>query len=270
MASNERKRRVPDGRNRKTGDAEGLWDRPQLLNLAADVLFVFGIAVLAWAAMSGVQRLPFYPLRELSVVGAVERVSRAQIEHAARTSLSGNLLSIDLDAARVAFEKLPWVRRVELRRQWPHGLELAVEEHVAVARWSQPDGDSRLVNSRGEVFAAASADVLPVFTGPEGSSAAMLERYREFDTRLEQIQRKPVALTLTPREAWQVRLDDGVLLDLGRDQPRQPLAARLDRFAAHYAAARVKVGAPVAAIDMRYPNGFALRLGSPEKKSKES
>lgn len=258
-------------RNRRVQESEGLWDRPQLLNLAADFLFVFGVAVLAWAAMTSVRHLPFHPLRELVVVGEVERVSRAQIEHAARSALSGNLLSVNLDEARVMFEKLPWVRRVELRRQWPHALELAIEEHVAVARWLRPDGDPRLVNTRGEVFAAASSDdELPIFSGPEGSSAAMLERYREFDTRLGKIQRKPVALTLTPREAWQVRLDDGVLLDLGRDQPRQPLADRLDRYTAHYAAAREKARVPIAAVDMRYPNGFALRIGSPEKKSKES
>jgi cell division protein FtsQ len=257
-------------RNRRPQETAGFWDRPQLLNLAADLLFVFGIALLAWAAMAGVQRLPFYPLHELVVTGKVERVSRAQIEHAARSALAGNLLNVNLEEARVAFEKLPWVRRAELRRQWPHTLELALEEHVAVARWSRPDGDARLVNTRGEVFAAASGDELPVFTGPDGSSAAMLERYREFSSRLANIQRKPVALTLTAREAWQVRLDDGVLLDLGRDQPKQPLAERLDRFTAHYAAAREKARAPIAAVDMRYPNGFALRLGSPDKKSKES
>ena len=91
----------------------------------------------------------------------------------------------------------------------------------------------------------------------------MLDRYREFDARLAKIQRKPVALTLTAREAWQVRLDDGVLLDLGRDQQKQPLTERLDRFAAHYVAARSQVGMPVAAVDMRYPNGFALRLAAP-------
>lgn len=259
MAKAERKRRGQQ--------ADGFWDRPQLLNLAADLLIVFGVALLAWAAMAGLKRLPIYPLRELVVVGSVERVSRAQVEHVARSALAGNLLSANLDEARAAFEKLPWVRRAELRRQWPHALELALEEHVAVARWSRAEGESRLVNSHGEVFTAGSGEELPAFNGPEGSSAMMLARYREFEPQLAKIQRKPTALTLTAREAWQVRLDDGVLLDLGRDQPRQPLAARLERFTEHYAAARDKVHAPVAAVDMRYPNGFALRLGQPDRKS---
>lgn len=260
-------------RNRRNNEVDGFWDRPQLLNLAADLLIVFGVAVLAWAAMKGVQRLPFYPLRELVVVGDVAHVSRAQIEHATRSALSGNLLSINLDEARASFEKLPWVRRAELRRQWPYALELALEEHVAVARWSRTDGESRLVNTHGEVFAAVGSDDLPVFSGPEGAAPAMLARYREFDSRLASIQRQPVAVTLSPREAWQVRLDDGVLLDLGRDQPKLPLVERLDRFTAHYAAALDKAKVPIVAVDMRYPNGFALRLGTPashDKKSKTS
>ncbi|RLJ67758.1 cell division protein FtsQ/DivIB [Sulfurisoma sediminicola] len=254
-------------RNRRTQGGEGFWNQPQWLDLAADLLIAVAVAGLAWAAMSAVKRLPIYPLRELVVVGTVERVSRAQIEHAARTALSGNLFAVNLDDARLTFEKLPWVRSASLRRQWPDALELALEEHVAVARWSPADGEQRLVNTHGEVFAASAGDELPAFSGPEGSSAAMLARYHEFDSHLAKIQRKTVALTLTAREAWQVRLDDGVLVDLGRDQPKQPLVERLTRLTDHYVAAREKVHAPIAAVDVRYPNGFALRLGQPDRKS---
>jgi cell division protein FtsQ len=45
-----------------------------------------------------------------------------------------------------------------------------------------------------------------------------------------------VAVHLSAREAWQMKLDDGVVLELGRDQPRHPLAERLARFTSHYAA----------------------------------
>lgn len=255
-------------RNRRMQEDEGFWDRPVLMNLVADVLIVFGVAVLLWAAVAGVKRLPFYPLREVVVVSDGTHVSRAQIEHAARTTLSGNLLSLNLDEARSAFEKLPWVRRAEVRRHWPDALELVIEEHVAAARWLRPDsnGDGRLVNTRGELFVATAADsgseVLPAFSGPDGSSAAMLERLRDFDGRLATISRKPVELTLSARAAWQVRLDNGVIIDLGRDQPKLPLAERVDRFVTHFAAARDKAGIAVAAVDMRYPNGLVLRAGN--------
>jgi cell division protein FtsQ len=126
------------------------------------------------------------------------------------------------------------------------------------------------VNARGEVFSATAVeDNLPGFIGPEGSAATMLERYRELNGRLAEIKRHPTELTLSPRAAWQVRLDNGVLIDLGRDQPKVPLAERIDRFIAHYAAAQDKTGA-FAAADMRYPNGFVLRPGQPGKGFKQS
>ena len=90
----------------------------------------------------------------------------------------------------------------------------------------------------------------------------MLERYRAFSEALAATGRKPVLVRLSAREAWQVKLDDGVVLELGRDQAKHPLAERLDRYATNHAAASAAVAGRLPAIgtvDLRYPNGFALR-----------
>ena len=71
------------------------------------------------------------------------------------------------------------------------------------------------------------AKSLPLFTGPEESAARVLARYEEFRDRLGAIGRSPVAVHLSAREAWQVKLDDGLVLELGRDQARHPLAERV-------------------------------------------
>jgi cell division protein FtsQ len=70
-------------------------------------------------------------------------VTPTQIEYAARSAVAGNFFTVNLDAVRAAFEKLPWVRKAEVRRRWPDGLELAIEEHVAAARWKQADAPPR-------------------------------------------------------------------------------------------------------------------------------
>jgi cell division protein FtsQ len=239
---------------------DGFWDRPVLIDLVADLLIVFAVVGLGWAATATLQRLPVFPLREVVVTGAVEQVTRAQIEHAARSALTGNFFTVDLDDARALFEKLPWVRRADVRRQWPDTLELALEEHVAVAHWRQADGEARLVNSFGEIFAAASNARLPTFAGPEGSAPRVLARYREFCQTLASVGRTPDVLVLSSREAWQVRLDDGVVLELGRDEAKHSLGERLARFVDYYrpAAEKTQVAAG-GVVDMRYPNGFALR-----------
>lgn len=239
---------------------DGFWDRPVLMNLAADVLIVFAIAALTWSATIAVQRLPFFPLREVVVAGPIAQVTPAQIEHATRAALVGNFFTIELDEVRMTFEKLPWVRRADVRRRWPEGLELSIEEHVAVARWKLADGESRLVNDHGEVFAAASQATLPSFTGPEGSAPQVLERYRQFEQTLASVGRRPDAIVLSSREAWQVKLDDGVIIELGRDEAKHTIAERLARFVGHYRPAldRLRL-AGAAVVDLRYPNGFALK-----------
>lgn len=249
-------------------EAEGFWERPLLLDLAADLLLLFGVAVLTYAAVMTVVRLPFFPLKQLVVVSALNQVTPAQIEYATQSSLAGNFFTVNLDEVRGAFEKLPWVRKASVRRRWPDGVELSLEEHVAAARWRNSEGEARLVNSHGEVFAAslgAGTAALPQFGGPEGSAPQMLARYREFSELLAPLGRTSKTVTLSPRLAWQLRLDDGLLLELGRDQPKHPLNDRLQRFVGTYGEARSRARTAIAAIDMRYPNGFALRPGSPEK-----
>jgi cell division protein FtsQ len=208
------------------------------------------------------QRLPVLPLKQLVVATPVDHVSRGQIEYAARSALSGNFFTVNLETARSAFERMPWVRAASLRRVWPDGIELKLEEHRAAARWTPLDGEARLVSMRGEVFIAATGDALPAFVGPEGSAARVLERYREFSDGLAGSGREAIAIQLSAREAWQLKLDNGVVLELGRDEPRHPLTERVSRFANYYAAASSAVRnhlQGIGAVDMRYPNGFALR-----------
>ncbi len=241
----------------------GLWHQPALMNLLADLLIVLGAAGLAWAGLLALQRLPLFPLRELVLTSAPRQISAAQLEHAARSAVVGNFFTVNLETARETFEKLPWVRRAAVRRQWPDGLAVTLEEHEAVARWQQLGGngtEGTLVNRQGEVFAAERPDnapSLPLLAGPEGSTGELLRRHDEFGALLAGIGRHVESITLSPRHAWRLKLDDGVALELGRDQERQPLDERLARFIAHYEKVKTAAGA-VKVVDMRYPNGFVV------------
>ena len=244
---------------------DGFWNTPALMNMAADFLMGLSIIALAWAAVTALQRLPVFPLRELVVTGSLGQVTRAQIEHTARIAVTGNFFTTDMESIRAAFENLPWVRKVEVRRRWPDSIELTLEEQVAVARWkpanSSDSQNGRLVNDHGEVFAGTASEALPAFFGPEGSSMQLLERYRDFAVALTG--HKVEMVILSTRDAWQLKLDNGLLLELGRDQRKHPLTERIDRFARHYSFVRASTGLVDGGVaDMRYPNGFTLRPGS--------
>lgn len=248
----------------------GLWHRPELMDMAADVMIMGATLALAYAAVLWAVRLPFFPLREVVVVARPSQLSVEQIEYTARRSVSGNFFTVDLDATRQAFEKLPWVRRAQVRRQWPHGIELAIEEHEAAAVWEGSGSEGRLVNTYGEVFAGATNRGLPRLSGPEGTAAEVLGRFREFAAALATVERRPEVVALSSRLAWQLRLDDGLIVELGRDQSKAPAGQRLLRFVAVHREVMNRLPAAAKVVDLRYPNGFTVRLAGelPESKSK--
>ncbi|MBK6638489.1 MAG: cell division protein FtsQ/DivIB [Rhodocyclaceae bacterium] len=253
---------------RVASDADlGFWHRPALMNLCADVLYLVAAFMLLGAAWAAVQRMAVLPLRQLVVTTPLQHVAPAQIEQAVRTALAGNFLTVNLDAARVAFEGIPWVRRAEVRKRWPDTIELTIDEHRAVAHWTPKNGSARLVNDRGEIFVAETSMSLPYFSGPEDSPARVLARFAEFNAGVHGIGRHVVAIQLSPREAWRLRLDDGVSIDLGRDQDKQALATRINRLSRTYVQLHEQLSGAFDTIDMRYPNGFAVRTETPTNRA---
>lgn len=237
-----------------------MWHDARLLNRTANLLIAAAVtAVLAVVAVH-VARLPAFAVREVEVVGQLEHVTAEQLAAVAKHAVQGTFFTLDLERVRQQFEKLPWVRRVEVRRQWPARLELEVEEHVALARW----GDTALVNSHGEVFEAATDDeALPAFVGPAGQAEEMARQYQRFTARLAPIERRIARLALSPRAAWQLRLDDGLTLELGRSD----MEARLARFVTVYDRTIGRLPPSVVHVDLRYANGFAIRM--PEARGRE-
>lgn len=229
-----------------------MWDRPALINAAASALYAVAVLlalVLAWGLAA---RLPVFALREVRVGGDVARVTREQVERVVQRELKGDFLTVDLDAVGAAFRKLPWVRQVSVRRQWPARLDVTLEEHVPLARW----GAAALVNTHGEVFSGAYDGELPVFIGPDGASREMTIQYRYFLRSLQTIGQTPVQVQVSPRRAWQLKLASGTTLALGREQ----VEGRLARYVAAYDHTIGRLGRQVDYVDLRYANGFAVRI----------
>jgi cell division protein FtsQ len=65
-----------------------------------------------------------------------------------------------------------------------------------------------------------------------------------------------VQVSVSSRRAWQIRLDGGTVLELGREQ----VEARLARFVAAYERTVGRLGRRIEYVDLRYPGGFAVRI----------
>jgi cell division protein FtsQ len=236
-----------------------MWDNPRLLNVTAKLLTGLAALIFAYAGLQLLLRSPLFPLKEVVVRGELKSADREEIANAL-DGVGGNFFAADLATVRGRLEQVAWVRRVEARRVWPDRIEVRLEEHVAFARW----GDSGLVNTHGEPFAAgmdaAAQAGLPLFAGPAGTEGEVSRRYRRFVELLVPLNAAPERVVLTPRHAWQLRLDSGLQLELGRDGA-EPVEQRLERFVAAYPATLGQLGRNrFERVDLRYPNGFAMRV----------
>ena len=229
-----------------------MWDSAERLNRIADLLLALAALLALYGALHFALRLPLFPLREVLLTQPPSLVRADQVAALIQREVRGNFFTVDLVALRAAFAKLPWVRDVSLRRSWPDRIEVTLEEHVPLARW----GDSALVNHHGEVFNAAYDGALPLLIGPAGSAKEMAIQYEYFRRSLAPIGKTPQELQVTARRAWQIKLDDGTTLELGREA----LEARLARFVAAYKGALDPLSGKVEQVDLRYANGFAVRI----------
>jgi len=247
-----------------------MWDKPYLLHGVSSTLFGISFMLALYGALHYALHMPEFSLRAVQLSTAPNRVDVAQVEAVVRNELHGNFFTVDLESTRHAFEKLPWVRKVSVRRHFPWRLEVNLEEHVALARWN----GAELVNTHGEVFTAEADQVLPKFIGQPDSAAEMAQMYSAFDKQLAPLKQKIEQIGLSPRHAWQLRLNNGMVLELGREQSRQ----RLARFVAVYPYSLAPMQQSYAIsnagkaphengqqrtvnyVDLRYHNGFAAYL----------
>jgi cell division protein FtsQ len=193
------------------------------------------------------------PVRVISMDGSFQRVSPGQIEKAVAPYARAGFMSADLDDIQRAVEALPWVDHARIARHWPNSLHVTVTEQTAAARW----GESGLLNTRGELFVKAVAHVpaeLPRLSGPEGTESQVAQRYMSAQGRMLEAGLRIAALRLDERGAWEMDLDSGVIVRLGR----RDVDERIDRFihtASQVIAHRLT---EVNYVDMRYSNGFAI------------
>jgi cell division protein FtsQ len=245
-----------------------MWDDARQLNAIAVTLAVIALAFLTFAVVSAVARLPAFEYREVVVTTPLARASAAHLESIVRSELRGTFFTMNLDRARDALSRVPWVRTVALRRQWPRRLEIAVDEHAPFARWN----DSALVDTHGDVFVANYGAALPDFAGPDGQAAQMTARFRQWNSELAPYGLHLTGLGLSARGGWQLRAADdagAITLDVGRDDVDERLARFLDVYR-KTVGVLARTGTRVDHVDLRYRNGFAARMpGFREKGAKK-
>ncbi len=224
-----------------------------------------GLVLLALAFALGYGAMVVYqhglPVQQVEVRGAHQAQTIAGVRGAV-AQLQGSFLSLDMRAVKHEFELMPWVYRAQAQRIWPGRIRVTLEERTPLAAWNEHD----TLSVQGEVYPARPAPELLKVEAPDGTEAVVARRYAEFAALLAPQGWTIAQIRVDRRSAWQLGLNDGIVIDLGQEQ----LSERLQRFIRFYSAAE-RVSGSIAHVDMRYPNGFSVRVGaSPAKRPSPS
>lgn len=193
------------------------------------------------------------PIRSITIDGPFQRVSALQIEEAISGVLNDGFLSANLSEIQRLIVAMPWIDQANVVRRWPSQLEISVIEQVPAACW----GGHGLLNTRGELFVSDARHIpaeLPRLSGPSDQVAEIAKRYLTIREQLIPLGLDLRRLHLDPRGAWEMTLQNGVDVRIGRRDIEQRTELFLD------VAARIITNraADIDHVDMRYSNGFTI------------
>lgn len=250
-----------------------MWQNARLLNLIASALYALVALMALGAGLLWLAQRPVFAITHVELTamggGPLRHVNAPSVRANALGKLSGNFFTLDLNTARQAFESVPWVRHASVRREWPNGLAVQVEEHEALGTWGNADS-GRLINTYGEVFVANTAEAeedaqLLALDGPPESEEDVVEKLETMRDWFKPLKLEPLAVALSGRYAWRAKLSNGMVVEFGReqnDEDRAAMEARVKRFVASWPQLTEQWGKQIDYADLRYPNGFAIRTAS--------
>ena len=215
--------------------------------LAIGLLFLVGcVAIWRWIPSQ-------YPIVSVQLVGEHPHVSQQHISAVVKPYTTAGFLGVNVHSLQANLLKSdPWFQSVEVWRIWPARLLIELHEYKPSVRWNQ----QKIITKAGILIDAVPTErenALPLLEGPSDRWEEIWSQYQEIQTLFNPKKLKIVELSLAPWGSWRLVLDNGVQVILGRTD----IHARVLRFveASDYLEKKYP---PVAYVDLRYANGFAV------------
>jgi len=231
------------------------------------LLLMLALGVSAWISL-GITTRDRWPIRWLEVQGRFDRVSAEQLRASLAPLTKTSFFTLDLDALKTSASRNPWVSGVRVEKRWPDTVLVTIEEFRPIAHWN----DDELVSDKGETFQVPEAEGLqglPWLEGEDQRFDEILMRWNEYNLALATHGLEISRLKQDKRGSWEMTLDNGTTIQIGRDATEARLARLLDSWPVLLNGQEV----PPRSVDLRYTNGIAVNWyqpGEPETSQEQS
>lgn len=217
------------------------------------LLIIAGIAGVGYWA---VQQKGVLPVKRVQVVSKLKHVNQGELQNVIAPMVDSGLLGIDVQQIRTDIEQIAWVDKADVRIVWPDGIRIQITEQAPIARW----GKAALLNANGDVFTPklkqGDFQNLAQLTGPKGQQRKVINQYLLFREVLQGRGLQVAKITLDDRRSWSIETEQGVELRFGKGEIQE----KMSRFLKGYDKKLAEQFGQVAYVDLRYTNGFAVKM----------
>lgn len=238
---------------KSSGQWQAVWG-PRLRWLGV----VLALTAVGFGAQIGSQKLRepgAFPLQNVRVEGELRNLAETDLQPLASAYLGLNFFIANLDVLHTALAANPWVEDVTVQRWWPDTVEIRLRERVAFGYWGEREGMVDINGHRFQPIIIRQPGPWPQLKGPDGREKALIKTWREVRALFDPVGLTLVKLVQDERRSWWLTFDNGLEVYVGR----QRFEERLRRLAQVYPRVLAAQVDRIAAVDLRYVNGFAVR-----------
>ena len=199
-----------------------------------------------------------FPINTVKISASYQHISRHQLETVLYPHLLKGFFGLSVQALEQDLKKFPWTRLVHVKRLWPDALNITLVEKTPIAWWNDA-----LITAEGETFSSKNqqndVDDLPQLSGPASHAKDVLQIYKKLSNLLVMCGLGASAVHLRDNQSWELVLNNGILLQLGK----KDLELRLNRFCRAYPAVFADRLEQLSHVDLRYARGMAVQWKQP-------
>ena len=193
-------------------------------------------------------------IESVNVTGNLSILDEEQLEPVIAPFTKTNLYLLDAKGLETALENNPWVHSASMTKLWPDRLIIKIYEQKPVAYW----GKDAMLAENGEIIPAViqgANDKYPTLYSPREKGRNMATGFLKIRKWMQGFPLKMVEFKEDARGSWQIRLENGLMLKIGRNEQQK----RLKRFMVGYKQSLIEVIDKIKTVDLRYTNGFAVQ-----------
>jgi len=257
-----------------------LWNHSDRMEKLSRLLMRCFTVMLVVGVLFWLSQRPVFALKQIQIEPVagqtLKHINKPIVKQQVLETVQGNFFSVRLEDVKRGFESMPWVRHANVRRVWPNGLIVSIEEQKPFGTWGGSESHT-LMNTNGELFAGRVSEVsedirLIDFYGPADAGKEVLSLYERANNWFKPWGAEVTSLALTERYAWHVKLSNGMKIEFGRDEEssdKNLTEERVARLFKYWPQVQEKWANRIDAVDLRYANGFAVHLASASLKKNE-